>query len=112
MKGKYVFQLLLLWLYVIMINHSTFFFFRNENFYGRDIIQVSTRNKNGVNSLGVPIFVDPINDPPIIIAPYFIILRSNEEETLIFDKEKDKFDFFIRDPDLLTFPGMVFNKYV
>ncbi|WVY92063.1 hypothetical protein V8G54_037577 [Vigna mungo] len=79
----------------------------NENFYGGDTIQVSTRNKNGVNSLDVPIFVDPINDPPFIRAPYFIILRSNEDETLIFDQEKDKFDFFIGDPDLLTFPGMV-----
>ncbi|CAJ1963363.1 unnamed protein product [Sphenostylis stenocarpa] len=75
-----------------------------ENFYGGDTIQVSARNKNGVNSLGIPIFVDPINDPPFIRAPYFIILRSNEDETLIFDQEKDKFDFFIGDPDLLTFP--------
>ncbi|KHN26535.1 hypothetical protein glysoja_019774 [Glycine soja] len=77
----------------------------NENFYGGDTIQVSARNKNGVNSLGVPIFVDPINDPPFIRVPYFIILKSNEDETLIFDQEKDKFDFFIGDPDLLTFPG-------
>ncbi|KAK7329466.1 hypothetical protein VNO77_23635 [Canavalia gladiata] len=77
----------------------------NENFYGEDTIQVSAKNKNGVNSLGVPIFVDPINDPPFIRAPYFIILRSDEDETLIFDQEKDKFDFFIGDPDLLTFPG-------
>ncbi|KAJ1407669.1 Immunoglobulin-like fold [Sesbania bispinosa] len=78
---------------------------QSENFYGADTIQVSAKNKNGVNSLGVPIFVDPINDPPYIRVPSFIILRSNEDETLIFDKEKDKFDFFIGDPDLLTFPG-------
>lgn len=84
--------------------------FRNENFYGADTIQVSAMNKNGVNSLGVPIFIDPINDPPYINAPYFIILRSNEDETLIFDKEKDKFDFLIGDPDLLTFPGMIGNN--
>ncbi|XP_061369324.1 protein GAMETE EXPRESSED 2, partial [Gastrolobium bilobum] len=77
----------------------------NENFYGGDTIKVSAKNKNGVNSLGVPIFVDPINDTPIIRAPYFIILRSNEDETVIFEKEKDKFDFFIGDPDLLNFPG-------
>lgn len=83
--------------------------FRNENFYGADTIQVSAMNKNGVNSLGVPIFIDPINDPPYINAPYFIILRS-EDETLIFDKEKDKFDFLIGDPDLLTFPGMIGNN--
>jgi hypothetical protein len=85
-------------------------FFRNENFYGADTIQVSAKNKNGVNSLGVPIFVDPINDPPFIKVPYFIILKSHEDETLIFDKDKDKFDFYIGDPDLLTFPGMIRNK--
>jgi len=85
-------------------------FFRNENFYGADSIQVSAKNKNGVNSLVVPIFVDPINDPPYIRVPYFIILRSNEDERLIFDKDKDKFDFYIGDPDLLTFPGMIRNK--
>jgi hypothetical protein len=61
--------------------------------------------------LGVPIFVDPINDPPYIRVPYFIILRSNDDERLIiFDKDKDKFDFYIGDPDLLTFPGMIINK--
>jgi hypothetical protein len=68
---------------------------------------VSAKNKNGVNSLDVPIFVDPINDPPFIKVPYFIILKSHEDETLIFDKDKDKFDFYIGDPDLLTFPGMI-----
>jgi hypothetical protein len=82
-------------------------FFRNENFYGADTIQVSAKNKNGVNSLDVPIFVDPINDPPFIKVPYFIILKSHEDENLIFDKDKDKFDFYIGDPDLLTFPGMI-----
>jgi hypothetical protein len=82
-------------------------FFRNENFYGSDTIQVSAKNKNGVNSLDVPIFVDPINDPPFIKVPYFIILKSHEDESLIFDKDKDKFDFYIGDPDLLTFPGMI-----
>jgi hypothetical protein len=82
-------------------------FFRNENFYGADTIQVSAKNKNGVNSLDVPIFVDPINDPPFIKVPYFIILKSHEDESLIFDKDKDKFDFYIGDPDLLTFPGMI-----
>ncbi|XP_057433554.1 protein GAMETE EXPRESSED 2 isoform X2 [Lotus japonicus] len=76
----------------------------NENFYGADTIKVSAKNKNGINSLGVPIFVDPINDPPYIRVPSFIILRSNEEETHIFDKEKDKFDFLIGDSDLPTFP--------
>ncbi|XP_020976557.1 protein GAMETE EXPRESSED 2 isoform X3 [Arachis ipaensis] len=76
----------------------------NENFYGGDIIQVSAKNKNGMNSLGVPIFIDPVNDPPYIRVPNFIVLKSNEDETLIFDKEKDKFNFSIGDPDLPNFP--------
>ncbi|XP_073223922.1 protein GAMETE EXPRESSED 2 isoform X2 [Cicer arietinum] len=90
---------------VINIALQSIQYLGNENFYGADIIQVSAKNKNGINSLGVPIFIDPINDPPYIKVPYFIILRSNEDETLIFDKEKNKFDFYIGDPDLLTFPG-------
>ncbi|XP_024633312.2 protein GAMETE EXPRESSED 2 [Medicago truncatula] len=90
---------------VINIALQSIQYLGNENFYGADSIQVSAKNKNGVNSLGVPIFVDPINDPPYIRVPYFIILRSNEDERLIFDKDKDKFDFYIGDPDLLTFPG-------
>lgn len=81
------------------------FYFRNENFCGEDAIRISTKNKNGVNALDIPIFVDPINDPPFIRVPYYIILRSNEDVTLIFDRDVDKFDFFIGDRDLLTFPG-------
>ncbi|PNY15797.1 gamete protein, partial [Trifolium pratense] len=90
---------------VINIALQSIQYLGNENFYGADTIQVSAKNKNGVNSLGVPIFVDPINDPPFIKVPYFIILKSHEDENLIFDKDKDKFDFYIGDPDLLTFPG-------
>ncbi|KAE9598911.1 putative immunoglobulin-like protein [Lupinus albus] len=82
----------------------------NENFYGVDTIQVFAKNKNGENSLGVPISVDPINDPPYIRVPYYIILRrSDEDKTLIFDKQKDNFNFSIGDPDLLNFPGMIVN---
>ncbi|CAJ2658466.1 unnamed protein product [Trifolium pratense] len=90
---------------VINIALQSIQYLGNENFYGADTIQVFAKNKNGVNSLGVPIFVDPINDPPFIKVPYFIILKSHEDENLIFDKDKDKFDFYIGDPDLLTFPG-------
>ncbi|XP_054805577.1 protein GAMETE EXPRESSED 2-like [Prosopis cineraria] len=77
----------------------------NENFCGKDVIRVSTKNKYGMNALDVPIFVDPINDPPFIRVPYFIILKGNKGESVIFDKDSDNFDFFIGDPDLLTFPG-------
>ncbi|KAK4265789.1 hypothetical protein QN277_026795 [Acacia crassicarpa] len=77
----------------------------NENFCGKDAIRVSTKNKYGMNALEVPIFVDPINDPPFIRVPYFIILKGNKDESLIFNRDSDNFDFFIGDPDLLTFPG-------
>ncbi|CAI8590125.1 unnamed protein product [Vicia faba] len=90
---------------VINIALQSIQYLGNENFYGADNIQVSAKNKNGVNSLSVPLLVDPINDPPYITVPYFIILRSDEDERLIFDKNKDKFNFYIGDPDLLTFPG-------
>lgn len=70
----------------------------NENFCGKDTIQISTKNKNGVNDLSIPVFVEPINDPPFIRVPEFIILKKNG--SLIFDRESDKFDFYIGDPDL------------
>lgn len=79
---------------------------RNENFFGGDAIRLSTRNTNGVNNLDVPLFVDPINDPPFIHVPEFIILKSNEDESLIYDPERDKFEFSIGDPDLDDFSGM------
>ncbi|MED6108037.1 hypothetical protein PIB30_019814 [Stylosanthes scabra] len=91
---------------VINFSLQSFQYLGNENFYGEDTIQVSAKNKNGMNSLSVPIFIDPINDPPYIRVPNFIVLKSdNEDETLVFDKEKDKFNFSIGDPDLPNFPG-------
>lgn len=71
---------------------------------------MSTRNRNGVNKLDVPVFVEPINDPPIINVPEVIMLKSNEDESLIYDGERDKFEFSIGDPDLHGFPGMVLNN--
>lgn len=56
--------------------------------------------------MDVPIFLEPINDPPFIHIPEFIILKSNEDESLIYDSERDKFEFFIGDPDLQAFSGM------
>lgn len=72
---------------------------------------MSTRNRNGVNNLDVPVFVEPINDPPFIHAPEYIILKSNEDKSLIYDREKDKFEFCIGDPDLLAFPGMALVEF-
>ncbi|KAK3001560.1 hypothetical protein RJ639_021183 [Escallonia herrerae] len=81
--------------------------FGDENFCGNDTIRVSTMNKNGRNDLDVPIFVEPVNDPPFINVPEFIILEEKRGEagTLIFNRQRDKFDFCIGDPDLLCFPG-------
>lgn len=72
---------------------------------------MSTRNRNGVNKLDVPVFVEPINDPPFIHAPEYIILKSNEDKSPIYDREKDKFEFCIGDPDLLAFPGMALVEF-
>ncbi|ONI28226.1 hypothetical protein PRUPE_1G132400 [Prunus persica] len=80
-------------------------YYGNENFCGYDTVRVSTRNRNGVNVLDVPVLVEPINDPPFIHAPAYIILKNNEDESLIYDREKDKFEFCIGDPDLLAFHG-------
>ena len=83
---------------------------RNETFCGDDTIRVSTMNKNGENDLDVPIFVEPMNDPPFINVPHLIVLENKKDEDgmLIFDIEKDKFDFFVGDPDLLNFPGIFY----
>nr|XP_027120821.1 protein GAMETE EXPRESSED 2-like [Coffea arabica] len=79
-------------------------YFGDENFCGDDAIQVSTMNRNGKNSVKVPVFVEPINDHPFINAPAFIFLEDSGD-VLIFDRKKDKFDFSIGDPDLPNFPG-------
>ncbi|KAF8392567.1 hypothetical protein HHK36_022912 [Tetracentron sinense] len=79
---------------------------RSENFSSNDAIRVATKNKNGIYDADVPVYVEPINDPPFIHAPEFIILeKSNEDGSLIFDSKRDKFEFSIGDPDLLNFPG-------
>ncbi|KAL3812927.1 hypothetical protein ACJIZ3_014195 [Penstemon smallii] len=79
-------------------------FFGNENFYGDATILVSTINKNGRNDLDVPIYVHPINDPPIMNLPSFVILKETSDGVLIFGGKRDEFNF-ITDPDLLHFPG-------
>lgn len=70
-------------------------------------------NRNGINDIEVPIFVEPINDPPFINVPEFIILeeKGDEEELLIFDRQRDEFNFTVGDPDLL-FPGMFENMHL
>ena len=60
---------------------------------------------NGKNDVEIPTFVEPVNDPPYINVPKFIVLNGGGEESLIFDKNRDKFEFCVGDPDLLNFPG-------
>ncbi|XP_020877406.1 protein GAMETE EXPRESSED 2 isoform X3 [Arabidopsis lyrata subsp. lyrata] len=77
----------------------------NENFAGVDSLRLSTKNKNGINHLDVPVFVEPVNDPPFINVPQYIMLESNGSESLIFHPERHKFNFSVGDPDLVNFPG-------
>ncbi|KAH7688236.1 hypothetical protein IHE45_03G019900 [Dioscorea alata] len=77
----------------------------NENFYGNDIINLYAMNKNGIQDAHVPVFVEPINDPPTIFAPQFIILEEKETTAgfQIFNKDRDAFNFSIADKDLNSF---------
>ncbi|KAF6176765.1 hypothetical protein GIB67_031576 [Kingdonia uniflora] len=79
----------------------------NKNYYGNDMIRVSTTNKNGIHDSHIPVVVEPINDPPFIHVPDFIILpkKGKKDGSLIFDKQRDKFEFSVGDPDHFTFPG-------
>ncbi|KAJ0602889.1 putative immunoglobulin-like protein [Helianthus annuus] len=73
----------------------------NENFNGKDTIAVSTFNTNGEGHLNVHIFVEPVNDPPVINVPKFIILENEKEKEgfLLFDRQRNKFNFSVEDPD-------------
>ncbi|GAB2210293.1 hypothetical protein Droror1_Dr00015556 [Drosera rotundifolia] len=79
----------------------------NENFYGNDTIKISARNNNGVNDLNVSIVVLPVNDPPFVNIPEYVLLdeKDNWNGTIIYDHERDKFEFLIGDPDFDNFPG-------
>ncbi|XP_072977217.1 protein GAMETE EXPRESSED 2 [Typha angustifolia] len=79
----------------------------NENFYGNDIISLYAMNKNGIQDAHLPVFVAPINDPPIIHAPMSIVLRGREssDRYQIFDKQRDVFEFSVIEPDIFSFPG-------
>lgn len=80
---------------------------RNEDFYGNDVIMLYAMNRNGIEDAKLPIFVEPINDPPVILAPKSIFLGEKEsrEGYQIFDKQRDPFEFSIVEPDLRSFPG-------
>ncbi|MCD7455627.1 hypothetical protein HAX54_028836 [Datura stramonium] len=80
-------------------------YYGNENFYGTDTIHVSTLNKNGKNNLDIPILVEPINDPPLINLPPFVIMDQGSEEVSIFTRDRNKSAIFVGEPDLLHYPG-------
>ncbi|KAJ0984925.1 hypothetical protein J5N97_003281 [Dioscorea zingiberensis] len=77
----------------------------SENFYGNDIIDLCAMNKNGIQDARVPVLVEPINDPAIILAPRFIILEEKEIAGgfQIFNKDRDTFNFSVTDSDLYSF---------
>ncbi|KAM0880711.1 hypothetical protein ACQ4PT_033404 [Festuca glaucescens] len=79
----------------------------NEDFYGDDIIMLSAKNRNGIEDSKLHIFVEPINDPPVILAPKSIFLGGKEsrEGYQIFDKQRDPFEFSIVEPDLRRYLG-------
>ncbi|KAM0843659.1 hypothetical protein ACQ4PT_057575 [Festuca glaucescens] len=79
----------------------------NEDFYGEDTIMLSAKNRNGIEHAKLNIFVQPINDPPVILAPKSIFLGGKEsrEGYQIFDKQRDPFEFSIVEPDLRRYPG-------
>ncbi|XP_073308626.1 protein GAMETE EXPRESSED 2 [Primulina huaijiensis] len=79
-------------------------YFGKENFYGADAIRISSKNRNGENTIDVPLYVQPINDPPVINLPSYLILEEKSDGALIFGGQSVKLDF-VTDPDIVDFPG-------
>ncbi|MCL7043189.1 hypothetical protein MKW94_012348 [Papaver nudicaule] len=79
----------------------------NENFCGKDVIKASMTNKNGLHDTYVSVFVEPINDPPFIHVPEFIVIsgKTSSHSSRIFDERRDNFEFLVGDPDVFCFPG-------
>nr|XP_034581124.1 protein GAMETE EXPRESSED 2 isoform X2 [Setaria viridis] len=79
----------------------------NEDFYGNDVIVLHAMSRNGVQDARIPIFVEPINDRPVILAPGSIFLGGKESKKghQIYDKSRDTFQFSIFEPDIRNFPG-------
>lgn len=65
------------------------------------------RNRNGRQHDELHVFVEPVNDPPVILAPKSIFLGGKESRDgyQIFDKQRDPFEFSIVEPDLRWYPG-------
>ncbi|XP_071730857.1 protein GAMETE EXPRESSED 2 [Rutidosis leptorrhynchoides] len=80
---------------------------KEERFNGKDNITLSITSASGKKELNIPMYIQPINDPPYIIVPKFIIVDNdkNDKGFLIFDKQRDKFNVSIGDPDLHHYSG-------
>lgn len=65
------------------------------------------RNRNGRQHDNLHVYVEPINDPPVILAPKSIFLGGKEsiDGYKIFDKHRDPFEFSVVDPDFRWYPG-------
>lgn len=70
-------------------------------------------NRNGMEEARFPIIVEPINDPPMILAPKSIFLgeKRSKEGYKIFDKNRDEFNFSIVELDLRNYPGILYMLY-
>ncbi|CAN6449712.1 unnamed protein product [Victoria cruziana] len=77
----------------------------NKNFFGRDVLSMSLKNRYGVRYAQVPILVEPVNDPPYVTAPKYVLLKGEgfNNGTQIYDKEADNFELSIGDPDSIYF---------
>ncbi|KAF7065648.1 hypothetical protein CFC21_071734 [Triticum aestivum] len=85
----------------------------NEDFYGDDVIMLYARNRNGRHRDELHVSVEPVNDPPVILAPKSIFLGGKESRDgyQIFDKQRDPFEFSIVEPDLRWYPGALFYSF-
>ncbi|KAK1285972.1 Protein GAMETE EXPRESSED 2 [Acorus calamus] len=53
---------------------------KSENFYGNDVVTISGTNKNGVRETYVPIFVEPVNDPPFSMSLIYNIGEEDQQK--------------------------------
>jgi hypothetical protein len=86
---------------------------RNEDFYGNDVIMLYAMSRNGIQDAQLPVVVEPINDPPMILAPKSIFLGGKEswEGYKVFDKNRDEFNFSVVEVDLRNYPGTLNYVY-
>ncbi|KAL7587770.1 hypothetical protein Lser_V15G41070 [Lactuca serriola] len=76
------------------------------NYSGEDTVRVTTMNKHGKHDLDIPVIVNPRNDPPFINVLEFIMLDNvtEDEGLMIFDRQRNNFNFSIGDLDHIYFP--------